>query len=99
MEDGSPGAFYMPPSLCGTRDGVFYANCGDLAAQPKFAMRTLTAHEAVPGHHFQIALANEMEGLPYFRKAADAGARFHAALDRMREGASASGGKSGKEPQ
>jgi uncharacterized protein (DUF885 family) len=28
MEDGSPGAFYMPPSLCGTRDGVFYANCG-----------------------------------------------------------------------
>ena len=59
----------MPPSLCGTRDGVFYANCGDLAAQPKFAMRTLTAHEAVPGHHFQIALANEMEGLPYFRKA------------------------------
>lgn len=68
MEEGSPGAFYMPPSLDGKRDGVFYANLGDMGAQYKFAMRTLTAHEGIPGHHFQIALAMEMPGLPHFRK-------------------------------
>ena len=61
MEEGSPGAFYMPPSLDGTRDGVFYANLGDMGAQYKYGMRTLTAHEAVPGHHFQLAIQFEME--------------------------------------
>jgi len=71
MEEGSPGAFYMPPSLDGSRDGVFYANLGDMAAQFKFGMRTLTAHEAIPGHHFQIALQYEMKGLPHFRKTAE----------------------------
>ena len=71
MEEGSPAAFYMPPSLDGSRDGVFYANLGDMDAQFKYGCRTLTAHEAVPGHHFQLAIQFEMEGLPYFRKAAD----------------------------
>ena len=41
MEEGSPAAFYMPPSLDGSRDGVFYANLGDISAQFKFGMRTL----------------------------------------------------------
>jgi len=71
MEEGSPAAFYMPPSLDGSRDGVFYANLGDISAQYKYGMRTLTAHEAVPGHHFQLAIQFEMKGLPYFRKAAE----------------------------
>lgn len=71
MEEGSPGAFYMPPSLDGSRDGVFYANLGDMESQMKFCMRTLTAHEAIPGHHFQIALQYEMKDLPHFRKTAD----------------------------
>ena len=71
MEEGSPAAFYMPPSLDGSRDGVFYANLGDMSAQYKYGMRTLTAHEAVPGHHFQLAIQFEMAGLPYFRKAAE----------------------------
>eukprot|EP00966_Prymnesium_polylepis_P100952 2337713-Prymnesium_polylepis.3 len=71
MEEGSPAAFYMPPSLDGSRDGVFYANLGDMSAQYKYGMRTLTAHEAVPGHHFQLAIQFEMRELPYFRKAAE----------------------------
>lgn len=71
MEEGSPAAFYMPPSLDGARDGVFYANLGDLSAQFIYGMRTLYAHEAIPGHHFQLAIQFEMKGLPYFRKAAD----------------------------
>ena len=49
--------------------GVFYANLGDMAAQQKYAMRTLVAHEGVPGHHFQIAIANELPAMPHFRKA------------------------------
>lgn len=71
MEEGSPAAFYMPPALDGSRNGVFYANLGDISAQFKFGMRTLTAHEAVPGHHFQLAIQFEMKDLPYFRKAAE----------------------------
>lgn len=71
MEEGSPAAFYMPPSLDGSRDGIFYANLGDMSAQYKFGMRTLTAHEAIPGHHFQLALQFETKGLPYFRKTAE----------------------------
>jgi len=71
MEEGAPAAFYMPPSLDGSRDGVFHVNLGDMSAQYKFSMRTLTAHEAIPGHHFQIALQYEMKGLPHFRKTAE----------------------------
>lgn len=71
MEEGSPAAFYMPPSLDGSRDGVFYVNLGDMEAQYKFGMRTLTAHEAIPGHHYQLALQFEMKDLPYFRKTAE----------------------------
>lgn len=71
MEEGSPAAFYMPPSLDGSRDGVFYCNLGDMSAQYKYGMRTLYAHEAIPGHHFQLAIQFEMKGLPYFRKAAE----------------------------
>ena len=71
MEEGSPAAFYMPPSLDGARDGVFYCNLGDMSAQFKYGMRTLYAHEAIPGHHFQLAIQFEMKGLPYFRKASE----------------------------
>jgi uncharacterized protein (DUF885 family) len=67
-EAGAAGAYYNPPSFDGSRPGVFYANLRDVNEVQRFRMRTLAFHEAVPGHHLQIALAMETEGLPYFRR-------------------------------
>jgi uncharacterized protein (DUF885 family) len=66
-EKTAPGAYYTPPPLDGSRPGTFFANLGDVAATPKFGMRTLAYHEAVPGHHLQAAIAQEIQGLPMFR--------------------------------
>ncbi|HEX8679107.1 MAG TPA: DUF885 domain-containing protein, partial [Chthoniobacterales bacterium] len=67
-ERTSAGAYYEPPSLDGTRPGVFYANLRDLNENPKWGMPTLAYHEGVPGHHFQLATAQEIKGVPQFRK-------------------------------
>ena len=67
MEKSTPGAHYTPPALDGSRPGVFFANLRDLAEHPKFSMRSLAYHEAVPGHHMQLAIAQELKGLPIFR--------------------------------
>ncbi len=67
-EETSPGAYYQPPALDGSRPGVFYANLFDIKATPKYSMRTLAYHEAIPGHHFQISVAQELEDIPLFRK-------------------------------
>jgi len=61
-------AYYQPGSLKGGRPGYYYANTYNLKARPKWEMEALSLHEAVPGHHLQIALAQEMENLPEFRK-------------------------------
>lgn len=66
-EKTAPGAYYFPPSIDGSRPGVFYANLYDVKATPKYSMRTLAYHEGIPGHHFQIAIGMELEGLPIFR--------------------------------
>ncbi len=66
-EKTAAGGYYESPSIDGSRPGRFYANLYDLSATPKFAMRTLAYHEAVPGHHFQLAIQNELEDLPMFR--------------------------------
>lgn len=63
-----PTAYYMGGSLEAGRPGYFYANTFDLSARPKWEMEALTLHEAVPGHHLQIALAQEMENVPKFRR-------------------------------
>ncbi|GAB2682778.1 DUF885 domain-containing protein [Aliiglaciecola sp. 3_MG-2023] len=67
-EASEAGASYMPPSPDGSRPGIFYINTRDLKGQPKFSLETLSIHEAAPGHHFQIAIQQEVEGLPKFRK-------------------------------
>ena len=63
----SAGAYYERPALDGSRPGVFFANLYDVKATPKFGMRTLAYHEGIPGHHFQIGVAQELKGLPTFR--------------------------------
>jgi len=67
-EQTAAGGYYQAPSLDGSRPGVFYANLYDIKQTPTFGMRTLTFHEAVPGHHFQIALNQENEDLTMYRK-------------------------------
>jgi uncharacterized protein (DUF885 family) len=67
-EKTSPGAYYNGPAIDGSRPGIFYANLYDIKATPKYGMRTLAYHEAIPGHHFQISVAQELEGVPLFRK-------------------------------
>ncbi len=64
----SAGASYQSPAPDGSRPGVFYINTHNMKSQPKFIMETLSIHEAAPGHHFQIAIQQEIEGLPDFRK-------------------------------
>ncbi|WP_158770345.1 DUF885 family protein [Paraglaciecola sp. L1A13] len=55
-EAGEAGGYYSQPSLDGERPGIFWINLRDMSAVPSFSLKTLTYHEAVPGHHFQIAL-------------------------------------------
>jgi uncharacterized protein (DUF885 family) len=62
------GASYQAPSADGTRPGIFYINTHNLRAQPRFGLETLSLHEAAPGHHFQIAIQQELTGLPRFRR-------------------------------
>jgi uncharacterized protein (DUF885 family) len=62
------GGSYQAPSADGKRPGIFYINTHNLRAQPKFGMETLSLHEAAPGHHFQIAIQQELTGLPRFRR-------------------------------
>jgi len=67
-EKTAPGAYYYPPAFDGSRPGVFYANLRSVAEVQKFGMRTLAYHEAIPGHHFQTAIQQELTGVPTFRK-------------------------------
>ena len=68
QQDGEALARYMPPSLDGERPGRFMINLRAPAELEKHGMRTLSAHEAVPGHHFEIALAQGIEGIPMMRR-------------------------------
>jgi len=59
---------YQGPSLDGKRPGIFYVNSYDLKARPRWALASLSLHEAAPGHHFQISLQRELTDLPMFRR-------------------------------
>lgn len=65
-EKTAPGAYYNPSAMDGSRPGVFSVNLQKMSV--KFHMETLAFHEAVPGHHFQLAIQQELKGLPTFRK-------------------------------
>lgn len=67
-ETTSASAYYQGGALDGTRPGVFYANLRDMSEVSKLSMPTLAYHEGVPGHHWQISTAQELTGLPQFRK-------------------------------
>jgi uncharacterized protein (DUF885 family) len=67
-EKTAPAAYYEIPAMDGSRPGVFYANLYDIKATPRYGMRTLAYHEGVPGHHFQLAIQQQQEDLPFFRR-------------------------------
>ena len=67
-EQSAGKAFYQRPSQDGSRPGLYYANLYDMEAMPTYQMEALAYHEGIPGHHMQIAIAMELEGIPTFRK-------------------------------
>jgi uncharacterized protein (DUF885 family) len=67
-EKSAGKAFYQRPSLDGTRPGVFYGNLYQMKEMPKYELEALVYHEAIPGHHMQIAIATEEASLPRFRR-------------------------------
>ena len=67
-EADAPFAYYYPPTVDGSRPGIYYVNTYDLRSRTYSKLATTTYHEAVPGHHFQIALEMEHPELPAFRR-------------------------------
>lgn len=66
--EGSAPAYYMPPSLDGTRPGTYFQNTWKPEERTSFDLESVAFHEAVPGHHFQICISQETEGLPLLRR-------------------------------
>jgi len=62
------GAFYDQPAVDGSRPGTYFINLRDVREQPTYLMQALAYHEGIPGHHMQIAIAMELDGIPEFRK-------------------------------
>ncbi|MDX1427747.1 MAG: DUF885 domain-containing protein, partial [Salegentibacter mishustinae] len=67
-EKNAGKAFYQQPAKDGSRPGTYYANLYDMSAMPTYQMEALAYHEGIPGHHMQIAIAQELEEIPQFRK-------------------------------
>jgi uncharacterized protein (DUF885 family) len=73
-QDSVPIAFYNQPTPDGSRPGIYYVNLKDMSTRQKHEMETVAYHEGAPGHHFQIAIQQELEGVPTFQKFAFFGA-------------------------
>ena len=67
LEKDAAGAYYYTPTVDGSRNGIYFVNTYDLPSRTYWTAASTTYHEAVPGHHFQLALEMELEGLPLFR--------------------------------
>lgn len=67
-EKSAGKAFYNRPSEDGSRPGIYYANLFDMKSMPIYQMEALAYHEGLPGHHMQLAIAQELQGVPKFRK-------------------------------
>ncbi len=67
-EKSAGGAFYEEPALDGSRPGRYYINLYDMTNQATYQMEALAYHEGIPGHHMQIAIAQELTNMPKFRK-------------------------------
>ncbi|MBU2894768.1 DUF885 domain-containing protein [Colwellia sp. D2M02] len=67
-EKSAGKAFYQQPAPDGSRPGVYYANLYDMEAMPVYQMAALAYHEGIPGHHMQLAIKQELTGIPKFRK-------------------------------
>lgn len=61
-------AFYQSPSMDGSRPGIYYANLYRMSDMPKYELEALAYHEGIPGHHMQLAIAQELEDMPKFRR-------------------------------
>ena len=66
-EKSAGKAFYQRPTPDGSRPGMFYVNLADMKSTPTYELEGLAYHEGIPGHHMQIAIAQEIQGLPKFR--------------------------------
>ena len=67
-EKSAGKAFYQQPAPDGSRPGMFYVNLREMQSNPTYELEALAHHEGIPGHHMQIAIAQELSGLPKFRK-------------------------------
>lgn len=67
-EKSAGKAFYESPAPDGSRPGIYYANLYDMKTMPKYQLEALAYHEGIPGHHMQLAMQQEFESLPSFRK-------------------------------
>jgi uncharacterized protein (DUF885 family) len=74
IQDGAPNGYYNSAALDGSRGAIYYINLKDTADWPRYGLPSLTYHEGSPGHHLQISLAQEAQGLPMLRKIAPFGA-------------------------
>ena len=64
----APLAYYLPPADDGSRPGIFFINLTDPTSRTRYESEALAFHEGVPGHHFQLTLAQELDGVPTFRR-------------------------------
>jgi uncharacterized protein (DUF885 family) len=68
LAEDAPYAYYFPPATDGTRPGTYFINVADPAGSSRTEAESIAFHEAIPGHHLQIAISQELDGLPAFQR-------------------------------